>query len=205
MLSFSPQAVLFDLDGVLIDSRRAWHQTIDSVARSSGHPAVSWERFASTFGQGVEADRDSFFPRLAVDEVNRRYEQTFASHLDAVALMPGAIELLDQLADKKIRRAVVTNTPLALAQAVLARKGIATRVETLAAAGEADEKPSPALIELALARLGLACGEVVYVGDSASDQGAARSAGVLLVGFGGLNGDLSIESLSELLPHLSGS
>ncbi|MBW2736945.1 MAG: HAD family hydrolase [Deltaproteobacteria bacterium] len=189
--------VLFDLDGVLVDSAPAWHRVIDEGARQSGHPGVSFERFIGTFGQGVDADRRNFFPSLTNAEVDALYLERFASHLDALRVMEGAHLLLDRLGAAGIARAVVTNTPRLLADKVLAHAQLSARLESSSAGGEAAEKPSPKLVELALKRLSLSAKDVIYVGDSQSDRGAARAAGIFMVGLG-IEGDARIEHLSEL-------
>jgi len=194
-------AVLFDLDGVLIDSARAWHRIIKRGTREFGCPPVSYETFIGTFGQGPEADRDMFFPSRSVEDVSDLYHRTFPEELDAVELMPGSLEILDTLRGRNIKRAVVTNTPRDLAEKVLQRKAITERVDVLSAAGDAPEKPAPDLLLLALAKLRLQPERVLYVGDSNSDRAAARAAGVFMIG---LNhpGDTTITRLIDLLDYL---
>lgn len=192
------RGVLFDLDGVLIDSAQAWHHVVQLGAQRFGGPAVAFEVFAETFGQGPDADQRAFYPGGSVDEVKRFYADTFPQHLDTVELVDGSLRVLAALRERGIRRAVVTNTPRELANKVLAAKGIAPLVDTVAAAGDAPEKPAPNLINLALAHLGLETCEVLYVGDSESDRAATRAAGVRMAGLN-YPGDITIGVLDELL------
>lgn len=198
------RGVLFDLDGVLIDSARAWYQVIRRGAERYRGPAVSYEAFLATFGQGPAADQRDFFPGCTVDQVQCFYAETFPEELGAIELMDGALELLGNLRSRDIRRAVVTNTPRALASQILEQRGLAALLDTSAAAGEAAEKPSPELVQLALQRLELTPQEVVYVGDSASDRAATRSAGVFMVGLR-CPGDVTVGALTELLDYLPAS
>lgn len=192
------KGVLFDLDGVLIDSAKAWHRVISSGARRLSGLDVPFERFSETFGQGVDADRRTYFPDSTAAEVSRLYHECFPDHLDAVELMDGTLEVLRQLRERRLRCAVVTNTPRELARQILRSKGIDEFVDTVAGAGDAPEKPAPDLIHVALSRLQLGTDEVLYVGDSNSDRGAARAAGVFMVGLN-QQGDATIEALPELL------
>ncbi|MCA9664501.1 MAG: HAD family hydrolase [Myxococcales bacterium] len=193
------RGVLFDLDGVLIDSSRAWHRVINRGRERLGYaPPISWQAFIATFGQSVERDRDDFFARHSVEQVDALFDELMCDELDAIALDPLAHTVLDALAERGLARAVVTNTPLALARRVLAATDIAPRVQALCAAGEAASKPAPDLVLLCLERLGLSASEVVYVGDSASDRGATRAAGVAMLGLR-TDGDARIESLQDLL------
>ncbi len=50
------RAVLFDLDGVLVDSYALWFHLLNAVARKLRYPAISREMFASNWGQAIEAD-----------------------------------------------------------------------------------------------------------------------------------------------------
>ena len=191
--------MVFDLDGVLVDSGEAWHRVVSRGLARWGRPPVTREAFLTTFGQGVEADRRQYFPDRSAAEIAAFYAGAFADETAAVALADGAWEVLDALGDRGIARAVVTNTPVDLARGVLAAKGLTPRLESWAAAGEAAEKPAPDLVRLALARLGVAASDALYVGDSESDRLAARAAGVRMVGLR-TDGDVRIESLRDLLP-----
>ena len=122
----------------------------------------------------------------------------FLTQLDAMQPMPGAADVLDALAAQGIARAVVTNTPTALATKMLAHFGLLERVQLLVGGGDAAEKPAPDLIHLALARLGLDPSQVLYVGDSWADGAATRAAGIFMLGLGTDEGDRRIEALAEV-------
>ena len=198
-------AVLFDLDGVLIDSGLAWYRVVCRGREHYGRPPVSLDTFRATFGQGVEDDRDQYFPGIAVSEISAFYERAFPDEIGAVQLIDDADSVLAQLGQRGLKRAVVTNTPLPLARQILQQKGLAAHVDVLAASGDGDgetsaaDKPAGDLPLLALARLGLAPQDVLYVGDSPSDLGACRAAGLRMVGLG-ISGDLTIRSLREISP-----
>ena len=194
------RGVLFDLDGVLIDSARAWYNVIRRGVERLGRAAPSYEEFQRTFGQGVEADRREFFPEWSAARVQELYERTFAEEIDAVQLLPGALEVLETLRARGLRQAGVTNTPLALARLVLARKGIAPHLDAIATSGEGAEKPAPDLLLLALRRLQLQGDEALYVGDTVVDRQAARAAGVAMAGIG-VAADLQLAGVRDLLSY----
>ena len=58
----SVRAVLFDLDGVLIDSWEVWFRVLNAAAAEWGYAAISRETFAGAWGQGLAADQERFFP-----------------------------------------------------------------------------------------------------------------------------------------------
>ncbi len=194
--------MLFDLDGVLVDSRRAWYATLLDTARARGFPAMSYERFCASFGLGVAADIEEFFPGLEEAWLRAFYHERFATHLDQVAPMPGALATLQALAGAGLRRGVVTNSPRPLALELLERHGLWPWVETLAASGDAPEKPAPDLVFRALEALGLGASEALFVGDSETDAKAAAAAGIRLIGMR-RPGDPRIEELAAL-PALCG-
>ncbi len=197
-LTPAPRAVLYDLDGVLIDSAEAWYLVIQRGRREAGLPPVDEVHFRRTFGQGVIADRDEFFPAWAPAQVEELYARAFPDELGAVRLLDDAPAVLAEVRARGLRQAIVTNTPLGLARRVLAAKGLDRHLDALACAGEAAEKPAPDLVWLALRRLGVTREEVVYLGDTRTDEGAARAAGVRLLGMR-MAGDLTLARLGELL------
>lgn len=199
-----PRAVLFDMDGVLLHSGRLWHAVTNRVLADFGLPAVDYADFMATFGQGVAADLAQFYPGRTRAEVEAALERHFLPQLGAMQPMPGAAEALDLLAARGIGRAVVTNTPTALATRMLAYFRLLERVQLLVGGGDAPEKPAPDLVHLALDRLGLGPGEVLYVGDSWADGAATRAAGVFMLGLGTDEGDRRIEALAEVLAWASG-
>jgi HAD superfamily hydrolase (TIGR01549 family) len=191
------RGVLYDLDGVLINSERAWYEVLQRGLRALGRPPLSYDRFYATFGQGVDADRAEFFPEWSTAQLCAFYERAFAEELQGVEVLDGALQALDELRARGLRQAVVTNTPVELARRVLELKGIAPRLDALAASGEGAEKPAPDLLLLALERLSLRRDQALYVGDTEVDRTAARAAGVAMVGIG-ISGDLTLAAVREL-------
>ena len=195
------EAVIFDLDGVLIDSSRAWHRVISAGQQALGYQPKPFAFFMETFGQGVEADRQTYFPRHTVQQVTELYDRSFIDYLDEVQVMKGATAVLRTLLATGRKRAVVTNTPRRLAERILEAKHLLPLIDTVCAAGDAPEKPAPDLIHLALTRLHSSVEHVVYVGDSKSDRAATEAAEVPMVGVG-IAGEAQIGELSQLLPLL---
>lgn len=191
-------AVLYDLDGVLIDSRDAWFRVVLAARAHFGYPPIERGTFDATFGQGADQDVRQFYPRQTPGQILEFYGRAFLRELPSVRCLDGSLEVLERIRDRGIPQAVVTNTHRDLAVAVLDATGIASRTQALAAAGDAPEKPAPDLVRLALERLGVGGDEVLYVGDSPTDRLAASRAGVRMVGLG-IDGDFRIERLADLL------
>ena len=71
------KAILFDMDGVLVDSFEAWAKLVDATARHFGYPSVGREEFLNVYGQSTELDVAKFFPGSTVLEIDNYYEVHF--------------------------------------------------------------------------------------------------------------------------------
>jgi phosphoglycolate phosphatase/AHBA synthesis associated protein len=197
-----PGAVLFDMDGVLIDSFVVWYELLNHAARVLGYPEISRTLYEECWGQSTAADRDRFFPRHSVRDVERFYDEHYAEHLEHLRVPKGSPEIIETLHEREIRTAVVTNTQRSLARLLVNRIGAAP--ETVVGGGDAPRgKPAPDLLLVACERLEIRPRDAWMVGDSVYDKEAARAAGVFFVGLG-IDGDRRIACLHELGDLLGG-
>jgi HAD superfamily hydrolase (TIGR01509 family) len=195
------KAVLFDLDGVLVDSREVWFQVMRAAALHFGHPDIPREAFDETFGQGVDADIENFMPGTEFSALDRYYDEHFMDHAEHFRADPCGPAVLRDLRAAGVRTAVVTNTSTPLATDILTRVGL--EPDTLCGSSDVPRaKPAPDLVLLGLERLEVAAHEAVMVGDSQYDRDSARAAGVRFLGYNGIEGDETLESLEELLARL---
>ena len=178
------RAVLFDLDGVLVESSEAWFQLLNLATRHFCTPDVSRARFDESWGQGIEADVREFFPGCATQEVARFYEDHLLDFDAVMQVQPGARALLCRLRDADIHRGVVTNTPTLLARDILAWAGLIGLIDTTAGASAAHaSKPAPDLVLLACEDLQIDPRLALVVGDSRFDAEAAAAARAQFLGF----------------------
>jgi len=176
--------VLFDLDGVLVDSYEAWFCVVNEAARRFAAPAVSRARLAEVFGQGPEEDARTLFPGRAVGEIQAVYDEAMAAHVDRVVVGAETHAVLDDLGRRGVARAVVTNTQHALARLVLSAAGLLDRLDAWIGVGDGlREKPAPDLLLAALARLGVGPAEALLVGDTRYDREAAEAVPLRFVHF----------------------
>jgi phosphoglycolate phosphatase len=196
------RAVLFDLDGVLVDSYEAWFLTMNAIAQDLSYPAISREAFAQGWGQGVEEDVRRFYWNHSVPDIERCLEESYPRHLDHLTFDPRAAAVVDALRDRRVPMALVTNTPGPLAHAILQRGGL----QLDAVVGGTDvprPKPEPDIPLRACELLGVAPGEALVVGDTAFDRDSAHAAGIA---FAGLRFDCErrLEHLDEVVVLVSG-
>lgn len=192
------RAVLFDMDGVLVDSKEVWFRCIEVAGLRFRGRAITRDEFFPTFGQGTAADVRVFGLACTPAELDAFFAEEFVKHLGSMWVNPEAAPLLASLEARGLGRAVVTNTVGRLTEAILAHAHLRRFFTVLATADRvANAKPAPDLVQLACRELGVEPREAVMVGDSQYDRGAARAAGVHFVGLG-LDGDARIERLSAL-------
>jgi phosphoglycolate phosphatase/AHBA synthesis associated protein len=188
-------AVLFDLDGVLVDSREVWFHLVNDAARSFGHAPLDRDGFARIWGQGVHADARMW--NRSVEEVEAFFDAHFMDHGAHLRVDPEARPVLDSLNHAGVRSALITNTPGPLAREILDRVGLELNV-VVGGTDVSAPKPAPEMVERALQRLEVSAPRAWVVGDSRYDRDAARAAGVRFAGLG-LEGDVQLMRLGELL------
>ncbi len=167
--------------------------------------AISADEFAPTFGQGTRADIEAFGLSCTVAELDRFYFERFTAHADSTWVDPEARGVLEGLAARGVRVAVVTNTMTPLARDILDAARLAAWVEVVACADQVPHaKPAPDLVRHALAGLGLGPDEAWMTGDSRFDREASLAAGVAFIGYR-QEGPRRVESLGALLRLVDGS
>jgi len=194
----TPRAVLFDLDGVLIDSFEAWLRLVRRARRDMGFGGLTREEFARGFGQGVEDDAELLFPGRTVAEVDAVFNSGFMDEIEHVEVFPDARPTLEELRRRGHALAIVTNTRNVLAAAMLEALGFAGLVDEVVASGDVPrEKPAPDMPLEACRRLGASVERAAMVGDSRYDREAAGAAGILFIGYR-TEGDRRVERLGEI-------
>lgn len=198
-----PQVVLFDLDGVLIDSFDVWAAVLEDCRAARGLPPLGIERIRASWGQGMDADVGEFFPGASIPALSSEYTAGFRRHMHRVRVIAGVPEAVAALRRAAVRLAVVTNSPADVAAAILEHAGLTRVFETVAGGDEVRiSKPHPELLHLALHRLGACREQAVLVGDTVVDLAAARAAGIPAIGYR-IDGDARIDDMAAL-PGLLG-
>lgn len=193
-------AVLFDLDGVLIDSREVWYHLMAAAAEKFESETFHRQAFLDSFGQGVEADQEMFYPKARVDQIHAFFDAHFMDFFEHFQVMDKAPEVLEGLKARGTRVAIVTNTSRPLAEEILTKVGLTPHI--LATSSDVPRaKPAPDMLELALEELGVGKSRAWMVGDSIYDQQAAQAAGVAFLGVGDFSGP-SVSGVRELYPEL---
>lgn len=184
------RAVLFDLDGVLIDSYRVWFHLLNAAAAQFGYPAISETHFHETWGQGIEEDIKAFFPGLTIPQLSAYFSSHYGQQLQHLEAIPGAREALQSVKATPTNRGFryltgcLTNSQGGLARRSLEQLQMLTYLDRVLGADEAPaSKPDPRGLQKLCRQLGVRPDQVVLIGDSAYDEQAAKGAGAHFLGY----------------------
>ncbi|PZO07076.1 MAG: phosphoglycolate phosphatase [Lysobacteraceae bacterium] len=180
------RAVLFDLDGTLVDSAPDLCNAINRVVVDLGHVPVPLSRLREVVSKGGRAMLAAALPQLSDDDRAPLLAPFLAHYAQALAVdsvvFDGVADLLDGLEARGLRWGIVTNKPEALARAVVEGFGWSRRSAVLIGGDTLPRhKPEPDQLLLACEQMDLAPSEVIYVGDDLRDVQAARAAGMVSV------------------------
>ena len=196
-----PEAVLFDMDGVLVDTFEAWVAVLEVCRARRGLSPLGEEGVRATWGQGVRADCNTIFLGEDPALLAREYSDRFPEQISRVVPEEGVLGTVRAIRRAGIRTAVVTNSPVFLARLIVDRIGLAWGFDCLTGGDEVSRgKPDPDIVLLTLRRLGAEAPRAVLVGDTRLDIEAARAAGVPVIGYHIAGGDARIDRLLDLLP-----
>ena len=177
------RAVLFDLDGTLLDTAPDFEHVLNGMLRERGLAELSYERIRQTVSHGARAlvelgfavapPTDAFAPLHR--ELLDRYEASLITH---TTLFPGMGELLAFLEDNGLPWGVVTNKPRRYTLAILQALHLGERCAvTVCPEDVARTKPHPEPLWRACAQLQCGAAEVIYVGDHRRDIESGANAG----------------------------
>jgi phosphoglycolate phosphatase len=178
-MSERPRAIVFDWDNTLVDSWETIHGALNTTLVAMGH--APW-----TLAQSKErvrlSLRDSFRSLFKErwEEARQIYLDAFlAVHLDRLTVLPGVIDLLEELMSGGIYLAVVSNKTGSILRREAEHLGWSRYFGRLVGATDAPaDKPDPAPVHLALSGSGIIAGRDVWlVGDTAVDMQCARNSG----------------------------
>lgn len=189
-----PQALLFDLDGTLIDSAPDLAASVNQLLARHGLGPLDVVAVRSMIGHGVRALVDQAFRACGVpldpaglDDAEAAMMAIYGTHMTVLtSVMPGALAALQWTQEEGHAIGVVTNKPTGLTRSILDHLGIA-RFFDVVIGGDfgLPPKPAPDLLLAALSRIDRQPADAIMVGDSITDVTAARAAGIVCVAVDG--------------------
>jgi phosphoglycolate phosphatase len=209
------KALVFDLDGTLIDSKEDLALSMNATLEHLGRKRLEAELIYSYVGGGVQLLVKRALAEGATDEEVERgmayFLEYYRAHmLDHTVPYPGVREALDNLAGREL--AVLTNKPVNFSRAILSGLGLIEQFRYVYGGNSFEKKkPDPVGLNTLLRELAVGPREAMMVGDSDVDVQTARNAGTwacgVTYGLGSAklpasNPDLLIDSLEELPGYL---
>jgi phosphoglycolate phosphatase len=213
------KALVFDLDGTLVDSLDDLAAALAAMLGEIGAPALPRDKVRGMIGDGTRALvaralAASNLPATLLDERHARFLALYEAAPAALSLpYPGVVETLRAFREEGRRLAVCTNKPQRATLAVLRGTGLDGFFATVVGGDVlAAKKPDPAHLLAALAGIGATPRDAIMVGDNEHDFAMAKAAGVpvILVRYGyhrvplaTLAADIQIDAFAALPPAVA--
>jgi len=207
----APRAILWDMDGTLLDSAEyhwlAWQDSLHAEGYN-----VTREQFEASFGQRNDTILRGYFgPELTDDEIARiggdkeaRYRNQVRER--GIDLLPGVQRWLARLSAKGWRQAIASAAPLANVEAIVAALEIGPFFDAFVSAEDVQRgKPDPQVFLIAAERLAVAPARCVVVEDAPAGLEAARRAGMRAIGVRTTHADLRADIVVDTLDDLPDS
>ncbi len=213
-----PSALVFDLDGTLVDSREDIANACNAALTSLGHPPLAYEEVLGFVGDGARALVERALARVKgaspsraeVEEALDVFRARYVAHpCERTKLLPGARRALAL----GLPVGLVTNKLRDITDLVLAGLGIEGAFGAVCGGGDAPLKPAPDGVLGVLRVLGVAPADAWVVGDGPQDVEAGKRAGCTTVAVPGIaerarvmaaGPDLVVRDLDELCDLLAG-
>jgi HAD superfamily hydrolase (TIGR01509 family) len=179
------KAVLFDIDGTLVDSNYLHIDAWDRALTEVGHPVNTWR-----IHRAIGMDSGKLLEALLEDDVEALGDRAKEAHTrlyeaagDRLRSFGQAQELLRTLAERGYEVVLATSAPENELQMLRRTLDVEDAIATLTSAEDvAEAKPSPDIVQVALQKAGVAPDEAIFVGDTVWDVEAAGRAGVATIG-----------------------
>ncbi len=211
-----PRAIIWDLDGTLVDSAPDIATALNTVLNEQGQNSCTIPKVRTMIGGGVAKLIERAFrgSRAELDTAGAeallpRFMEIYTNcATDKTTLSPAAGRVLNYFYNAGVRQGLCTNKPEAVTHTILHSldiHGFFTSV--IGGDSTAQRKPHPLPLQTVMEQLGVTPKECIMVGDSGADVGAARAAGVPVIlvpdGYTGapaesLGADFVLKSLSTL-------
>lgn len=215
-MSQPPRAIIWDLDGTLIDSVADLTTALNRLLAEWGLDKLPAAVVRPMIGDGAARLVERAFAASGAPLASASLEGTVLRFLelygerpvDETRVFEGAVAAMDQLTRAGWAHGLCTNKPHAITTDILARLGLDDRISVVVGGDSTPQtKPHPVPLLSCLRQMGVACIDAVMIGDSAIDVLAARAAGVrvIIVTFGysrqpvhGLGAHAIVERFDEL-------
>lgn len=193
-MSIKPEAILFDMDGVLVDSLDSWWASLNESLTKYGQAEITRDEFINKYwGHDLQYNLEKMGLSY---EILTFCNIAYSNHVNDVKIYPDVISTLEKL--KHYKKAIITNTPEDCTKQIVKNLGIDKYFNAIVTVDDVSRgKPSPEIVLKACDLLKINPKDVVLIGDTDSDVKAGKTAGCTVVGIK-IDADYTITTLSEL-------
>jgi HAD superfamily hydrolase (TIGR01509 family) len=208
--------VIFDMDGVVVDSELYWGKPDFNFLRSL-IPGWDMNKHMKRTGISIYDIHESLKPEFSVsikksEFLNKYHRLAEEIYGKKSLLLPGFLEFIRSLKREGFKTAIVSSSPRSWIDIVMKRFGIANLFDRIVSADgfKGRGKPAPDIYLHAAGELGVNPGDCVVIEDSENGVASAKAAGMKCIGFRGKNktgvqelsrADFVVDGFSELSPH----
>jgi len=194
MTQLKPHAILFDMDGVLVDTESLWFTAFNASLKQYNYPLVTKQQFSELFwGKDLS---DSIESINVSKDVLPACNEYYLKHLHKVRLFPTALTVLSEL--NTYKKAIITNTPKTITMQIVETLHLTHYFDTIVTVDDvAKGKPAPDVVYEACKQLSVIPSDTVLIGDTINDVTAGKTAGCTVIGLN-VKADFTIQSLHEL-------
>ncbi|MGH7885206.1 MAG: HAD family hydrolase [Thermodesulfobacteriota bacterium] len=183
------EAIVFDLDGTLIDSLYDLGNSVNKALSTFGYPEHDIDKYKNYIGDGTEVmvtkalpedKKDQLNIKKCLDKFNEIYEHDFNVN---TRLYDGISSLLDKLIENKIRLSILTNKPYKFTEKYVESHLKCWEFDVVIAHKEGlPRKPDPSGALIIINELKVDCSKIIYLGDTGIDMITAVRAGMYPIG-----------------------
>jgi HAD superfamily hydrolase (TIGR01509 family) len=197
-MKLNPKAILFDMDGVLVDSIDSWWKALNHALETYNMQKISKEVFIEKYwGHDLY---DNLKKNNLPIKVGKFCNKIYGEYLDGITIYPNTKEVLEKLS--KYQKCIITNTPCDCTEQVLKTFDIAKFFDFVFTSDDVKlSKPNPEIVLLACKKLKVKTKDAVLIGDTNSDIKAGHAAGCKVIGLR-IKADFFVKDISGLLEIL---
>lgn len=189
-----PKAILFDMDGVLIESLDSWWLSFNDALKAFNEKEISRDEFIEKYwGHDLQYNLEN----MGIDHKILKFcNIAYKNHTDSIDIFPDTKSTLEHLSEYK--KGIITNTPLDCAKLVIKKHNLEQYFDVIVTVDEVKRgKPSPEIVFKACNYLKVEPKDVFLVGDTESDVLAGKAAGCIVIGKN-IEADHTINKLFDL-------
>ena len=193
-MKLKPAAILFDMDGVLVDSLDSWRISLNHSLKNFNYKPLTREEFIKKYwGHDLY---DNLKTMNIPEKVGHFCNTVYSNHIGNIHIYPETKNTLEKLQGYK--KTIITNTPKDCAVQILKRFGINNYFEFILTSDDVSmAKPNPEIVLKSCELLKVNPKNVVLVGDTNSDVQAGHKAGCKVIGIN-IEADYTVKNILEI-------